>query len=434
MRRAFTLIELLVVVAIIGLISSAALVFVRETADVKALAYTKRVMASVKAGIAETDEDGYFTGFVNDYGTLPPHPAFLTGTDADGNFTYVGGRAAHHRFASMTEQDGTAFPAPFMDQNPSTGVFRDTLGGADETVSSVLYAGYRGGYLADGEAALNDGWNTPIRLQSDLNISSDHADSPGGANLLRLRSAGADRRFDDGDLPLVRKAFDLSQEEGSIEGLYADDYNLTYDKRRFAVHSLTLDLTLSREAGGSDVNETALLIYAPMLYYAEGADNTVCTEHNTTHAECASAYRAYRPFAVHDDAYAGDLADRNLSWHVGLIKYQLYFADDNNSRLFINRGGILAADGTGEAYDFNQSNAAADLNLTASAFFDDVKIRYADANGTVRQKPPRVQCAMVADSNRAAEAFGLRFGPGRRRQSLLYVRRDQSAFGLVPEK
>lgn len=385
LRTAFTLIELLVVITIIGLISTAALVFVKDTAEVKALAYTKKVMASIKQGVADKDEEGYFTGFVNDFGTMPPHLCFMIGECEE--FRFIGGVLEKHRFANMGEQNSTAFPAPFMHSNAGPGNYYDDGLYGTKKIKKVLYAGYHGGYGSevgdDEEAALKDGWQTVVEAELELNTAASNGDSPDGERFLQLTSAGSDRSFTGGTGPLVRPEFDLSLEEGSTEAVYADDYTQSYRDDRFIIESVNIDIAQSEQATGS--NAVAIMIYSPMLYYVDGPGGENCEEHNTTHADCDSGYQAYIPYYAHHHDFGLDNfedVDDDLSWHIGLIKQQLYFDEDGHSRLFVNQSGILddSVSYDNRTLDFNRSNAIDELELTDSAFFDGFTVR--DVNGS----------------------------------------------------
>lgn len=357
-HSAFTLIELLVVITIIGLISSAALLVLKDTAEVKALLYTKKVMTSVKKGIADIDSDGYMRGFVNDFGTMPPHVCFLIGKqDDNGSFNFVENKLAGYRFTDMTNQDSTNFPAPFMPESSE-------LNG---TIKKVLYVGYHGGYMSDIENVFKDGWQVDIKMQSDMNISNNN-----GEDFLTLISAGSDRLFSGVGSSLMREEFDFAQEDGSIEELYADDTNQTYRKNSFLVSSLDIDIDLDVD----DANETAIFIYSSMLYYAKDSENESCVENNTTHALCAGSNdREYIPYYLFADNFDSSIKDKNVSWHVGLMKQELYFNDQNESRLFINQKDILDSSEDIYAYDFNSS----DYNITDSIFFGNI---YVDLNNT----------------------------------------------------
>lgn len=366
-HSAFTLVELLVVITIIGLISSAALLVLKDTTEVKALSYTKKVMTSIKKGIAEIDSDGYLRGFVNDFGTMPPHLYFLIAKKDDNNsFNYVDEALINNRFISMTKQNGTRFPAPFMsDCTASASECKDV----DITnIDKVLYVGYRGGYI-NGEDSLKDGWQTDMDMQNDMNISEN-----GGAkeNFLTLITAGSDRVLSSGGDLLIRKEFDFAQESGSIESVYADDYNKTYRKNSFLVSSLAIDIDLK----ANDANEVAIFIYSPMIYYADGSDGETCYEGNATHALCNGNDRKYVAYYSFDHNFTKDEADKNVSWHIGLMKQELYFNDQNRSRLFINQKGILDSSNDTLAYDFN---ATTDNNITDSIFFGNISV---DINNT----------------------------------------------------
>lgn len=356
MKKAFTLVEILVVITIIGLISTLALVFLKDTAEIKALSYTKKVMSSIKQGVSDTDSRNYFAGFVNDFGTMPPHAYFLTG-DSNGSFNFVGGELSRHRFISMTQQSGTSFPAPFMPE--------DTI--LDGKINRVLFVGFHGGYMSRvgerNEESFYDGWNTPMVLINDFNISTN------GESFLMLKSAGSDRSFNNA-VSLIREEFDLSKDIDSLEDFYADDFNQTYRRSSFIMQSLDINIRLDID----DANEAAILIYSPMLYYAEGSENEVCIEHNTTHARCNTNHRRYLPYYPFDRHNTGldiGIEDKNVSWHIGLIKHSLYFNDKNESRMFINQKGTIGTN----AYDFNSSN----FEISDSSFFGNI---FVDINNT----------------------------------------------------
>jgi len=358
MHRAFTLIELLVTIAIIGLISSVALVALKDTAEVKALSLTKEVMQSIKVAIADTDSDGYFTGFVNDFGTMPPNVYFLIGTQDDNkSFNFVDGSLAKYKFSDMTVQDDTKFPAPFMEEQFEL----------KNQINKVIYVGYHGGYMNKDlkNKTFNDGWNTPIILKNDFNVSTNNNDE----NFLTLVSYGSDRATQ--GKSLVRAEYDLSQDDGSVENFYSDDYNTTYKKNRFVVKSLDIDIDIQEQ----NATKVAIFIYSPMLYYVENSEGEVCTENNETHATCDGIdkrYIAYYPFV---DSFDNEVADKNVSWHIGLMKQQLYFDDQNLSGLFINKKGIseILVD---TSYNFS---ASGDSNLSDSIFFGNMSV---DINNT----------------------------------------------------
>lgn len=376
-RSAFTLVELLVVIAIIGLMSSAALVYLKDTADVKALSYTNKASDLMKSAIASMDSEEYFVGFVNDFGTMPPNVYFLLGTQDDNkSFNFVGEKdnitkraiLIKNRFDKMYEQNATSLvlPAPFMNKSASS-IFYDDLNSngsldVNDELKGVVYAGFEGKYIMD----VNDGWGMPMRLRNDFNISGTKD------MFLTLLSSGSDRAFEGESL--ARSEFDLSKDVKSIESLYADDLNVSYKKSDFLVRSLEIDIKLSTQASSADA--VALIFYSPMLYYVEDSESKECFEHNTTHAKCASDYKKYIAYYAFEGGFDKDIADKNVSWHVGLMKQQL-FIDNNSSKLFINKSAI--ADNDFSAYKFKDSS---DTSLSDSAFFDAIVIR--DANGTKR--------------------------------------------------
>lgn len=193
---------------------------------------------------------------------------------------------------------------------------------------------------------MKDGWGEYLKIRNDFNISEENR-----ASFLTLLSSGADKK-EESELSLVKKEFDLTKENASLQEIYSEDINQTYEKSRFIIQSLDIDLTLKEEANESGA--VAILIYSPMLYYLEGAG---CSELNTTHGECEGVEKAYKPYL--EDI--GDISDK--SFHVGIMKIELYFNQEGESRLFINKEGILESE---EAYDFESG----EYNLTATRFFN----------------------------------------------------------------
>lgn len=334
-KQAFTLIELLVVITIIGIVSTAALVVLKDTGEVKALQYTKKVMKTMKDGIAEKEEDGSFTGFVNDMGTLPHNAHFLINVPHDAHFMGGNNRLEQYRIINLykyhaSDYDGDVIPMPFMDTPITAEDFNDSnINGSIN--ASALFTGYQGGYIgecvdgADENRSIKDGWSKEIVLSIDTNTSM-HDTKP----FLILKSGGSDQAISgSGEEEYLKPEFDEFHNSDSIKALYADDYNQSYQDRDFVVTGIEIEM--------GDLNTTEktidIIIYSPMLYYVEDSSSySQCEEHNTTHAYCDSAYyKTYMPYLEHNSSL--DLT--NYSWHVGVIKYDMRFENLDGS-LHIN--------------------------------------------------------------------------------------------------
>ncbi|HEO98175.1 MAG: type II secretion system protein [Campylobacterales bacterium] len=341
-KQAFTLIELLVVITIIGIVSTAALVVLKDTGEVKALQYTKQVMKAMKNGIAEKEEGRIFTGFLNDFGTMPPNAHFLLNIENNATFIErIDAPGIHklgkYRITAVVSHKINDYniSMPFLDEADATDYIDSRLESdviePSKLKISAMYIGHHGGYIGEGadsddERSVKDGWSKVIRTHSELNISIEN-----GESFLRLESAGSDGRFKDSSISYLKEEFDEFREgEGSIEALYAEDYNLTYRKEQFIPRNMRIDLDL-----GTDVNETKAIIYSPMLYYAEGSSGETCSEHNTTHANCTGgASGKYIPYDFRVDH---STIGNNLSWHVGVIKYEFHCDYPiDNCELYIN--------------------------------------------------------------------------------------------------
>jgi hypothetical protein len=241
------------------------------------------------------------------------------------NATFTNGELGKYRIVDLFENNESDYniSMPFLDTRVDGGEdYNDSnlvdITREDYKKVSAMYIGYHGGYIgegvdSDGERSIKDGWSKVVRLNTELNISIED-----GESYLRLESAGSDGRFKDDGESYLKEEFDEFREgEGSIEALYAEDYNLTYRKEQFIPRNMRIDLDLQAE-----VNETKVIIYSPMLYFVEGSSNVRCEELNTTHAICAgSVPRKYIPY---DSRVDSSMFGNNLSWQVGVIKYEFH--------------------------------------------------------------------------------------------------------------
>lgn len=342
-KKAFTLIELLTVVIIIGLIASAALVMLKDTGEVKALQYSKKVMSSMKNAVGQK-EDSVFTGFLNDMGTMPPDAHFLL--NIENNRThFINGELDKHRIINLFENNSSDenISMPFIDGLVSgnnyndSDIFAFSLSDLEKIRNLPLYIGHHGSYIGEGldgdkSRSVKDGWSKVIEVQTDLNISNNSGDL-----FLTLVSAGSDGRFAD-EPSYIKDEFNEFNDSKTIKSFYADDYNRTFKSSKFLPRSLKIDL--------DDINATKvqILIYSPMLYYVNNSENIMCTENNTTHANCVAAsdtrYIPYIPnfTGVATSSNHEDAPDANLSWHVGVIKYAFHYDDDNDASTELSDG------------------------------------------------------------------------------------------------
>lgn len=368
MKKAFTLIELLVVIFIIGLIASVSLMFVEQSGDVKALQYSKKIMKNIKNKVSSLDEDGYYSGIVNDLGTMLPNANFLTSNKSvkvmksETNLGYF-------RFNSLIKQDGSLLlPAPFMYLNGSDWVDFNISANA---LNLVLYSGYRGGYfnLSENKDEIVDGWNTAIELKSNLNLYDNYDD------FLVLKSAGVDKIFSTNiNDKIIKKEFDLSAETNSLESVLGVDENLSFSADEFSIRHLSFDINL-KNTSLSGAKEVAIFIYSPMLYYVDDTTN-LCEFKTPIVADCAGSDKAYKPYIAHDKDYNINLSDKNVTWQSGVIKYQFLLSkDDNEGYLFINESNIKERNAT-EKYDFNVTTSSHIplTNIANSNFFIDMSI------------------------------------------------------------
>jgi prepilin-type N-terminal cleavage/methylation domain-containing protein len=354
-KKAFTLVELLTVVLIIGMIASVALITVRDTGEVRAKEYTKKVIRAVKNGIAKKEDGRVFTGFLNDFGTMPPNIHFLLGNDSN-ETNFVGlanGEKKLGKFRITSDilfdnnSSDTNISMPFLNRGTTPNFYDSRLDNdnisKDSFNISAMYIGFHGGYIGEGidndkSSSIKDGWNKVLDLSAELNISID-----GGENFLVIYSAGSDGIFQSsGEVSLLKPEFDEynSTNSDSIKALYSEDYTLTYRKEVFIPRNMQINLELTR----SGVDETKILIYSPMLYYADNSVGLVCREGNTTHAFCPdnATARKYVPYLPYVNSTTNDYEnaiDSNLSWQIGIIKYEFHF-DYNNSTNKVSNGEL----------------------------------------------------------------------------------------------
>ena len=348
-KKAFTLVELLTVVVIIGLIASVALVTLKDTTEVKAKEYTKKVIKAVKYGIAKKEEGRVFTGFMNDFGTMPPNIYFLLGIDSN-ETNFVNAKLGKYRITSDILYDNNSSDAnismPFLDTDSGTGVdFNDSrLNGLTSLNTPAMYIGYHGGYIGDGfdddeNSSIKDGWNKALKFTTELNVSKNDGD-----DFLTIISAGSDRIFQSSEPSLLKPEFDEynTTTADGLKAFYSEDYTLIYKRQDFIPRNIHLDLQLD-----DNVTKTKVLIYSPMLYYVDDSSGQSCVENNTTHAFCDGAndlsYIPYMPYVSGPNNNYEDAVDSNLSWQIGVIKYEFAFDYDsssgglqNNGKLYVN--------------------------------------------------------------------------------------------------
>ncbi|GEM_PF-2484975 len=353
LRRAFSLIELLTVITIISLVASLGLVTLKDTGEIHAKRYTTELLKSIKEGIASVEEGESITGFLNDFGTMPPHLSCLL--NREGNLSYVNGTLGRYRITNLLRRDqGEKMPAmPFLDGEDS-GAFVDSQIALSTYTTPALYIGYHGGYIGQGvereeeSSLLHDGWGVGVKGVVDLNISS-HAPH----DFLTLYSAGSDGRFEGGEPSYLKEEFDPYRDPKSLQGLYASDITTLYDEEAFTPTEMMIDVD-------TESNRTRIVIYSPMLYYAEDSSGVVCSEENSTHADCDGDMRRYIPYIPHVEAFDTAVADHNMSWHVGVAKY-CFDLNTTDGNLSINN----------HPYHFAGSSSA---SLKGSSFFESIRI------------------------------------------------------------
>ncbi len=372
MKKAFTLIELMVVMVIIGMVSTAALVVLKDTGEVKALQYTKKVMTAMKNAVSQKEGDRVVTGFLNDFGTMPPNAYFLLNIEHDASFIHAdnSGKLGRYRIDRIYKNDEKEhnISMPFLDKYESAdkyyydGTLKDNLGAnpLESVTVSSMYIGHHGGYIGEGlgsdkSKAIKDGWGKSIDLKCDLNISDQ-----GKERFMILRSGGSDGILGDDTPSPLKDEFNEFNSSGNIKTLYADDYNRSYRSVSFLSRNMNIQL----DGLPADTNEIKVLIYSPMLYYADGSGGETCTEHNTTHAGCDGSFRPYIPYIPHVNGTSSTYKtapDDNVSWHAGIVKYAFHYSYDGSGQKVNNDGNL----------SINNADIASVQNLTNSVDFTD---------------------------------------------------------------
>jgi len=358
LKKAFTLIELLTVIAIIGLVATAALVVLKDNAEIKAKQYTKRVMQSFKSGIIEVEQGRYVTGFVNDFGTIPPYGSFLLNRPENGYFiddsedAVLEKKLQKYRFLSVVEQNSTKFAAPFMSECTEDGCKDPKVNQSLQL--SPIDSGFLGGYLKDDfvsekSISLRDGWGNELVYENQINQDD---------SFVTIISYGSDG-IDNIAVSLLKDEFNEFSSSDSLKGFYADDIISSYQKRAFKPRNITFDIALD--------GQSKVLIYSPMLYYVEGSSGSAfCKEKDATQAECDGEDRVYKPYIE------GAKKHNNLWWHIGLIKYEFGVKDNGVEYLHINN------DTTDRKDDFFNAKFLISAGLKEVAIVDE--------NNTIRSR------------------------------------------------
>jgi len=358
LKKAFTLIELLTVIAIIGLIATAALVVLKENAEIKAKQYTKKVMQSFKSGIVEVEQGRYVTGFVNDFGTIPPYESFLLNRPENGYFIddsedrVLEKKLQKYRFLSVVEQNSTQFAAPFMSECNQDGCKDPKVNQSLQL--SPIDSGFLGGYLKDDfvsekNISLRDGWGNALVYESQMNQDD---------SFVTIISYGSDG-INNTVVSLLKDEFNEFSSSDSLKGFYADDIVSIYQKRAFKPRNIIFDIALD--------GQSKVLIYSPMLYYIEGSSGSaLCKEKDATKAECDGVERTYKPYIE------GAEKHNNLWWHIGLIKYEFGVKDNSVEYLHINN------DTTNRKDDFFNAKFLISAGLKEVAIVDE--------NNTIRSR------------------------------------------------
>ncbi|HHO42194.1 MAG TPA: type II secretion system protein [Epsilonproteobacteria bacterium] len=354
-KNAFTLVELLTVIIIMGLIATAALVMLRDTGELKAKQYTTKIMKNIKDAIA-LQEGEYFSGFMNDFGTMPPNIYFLINQENGANFVAPFGEADTDRLGRFkikrfdiydkNDYGGRIIPMPFMKKELFTQErYEDEQAFIKDRNISFLHVGFHGGYLGDGvegmdrEKSIKDGWNMPIQLITELNVTAAYQNDA----YLKIKSFGSDRVDDDDESQkIIKDEFDEYKNNHSIKSAFKDDIVMTYGYSLFLPREIKSDVNSTREYA----------IYSPMLYYVEGSSNLLCTEHNTTHAQCPKDSGNYKRYKAYTFDTNSMLLDNNISWHVGVIKYEI-----KEVEFFINNQNFthIITDYNGARVDFSEN-------------------------------------------------------------------------------
>jgi prepilin-type N-terminal cleavage/methylation domain-containing protein len=354
-KNAFTLVELLTVLVIMGFIATAALVALRDTGELKAKQYTSKIMKNIKDAIV-LQEGEYFSGFMNDFGTTPPDVYFLINQENSANFVAPLGEADTDKLGrfkikrfdiyNKNNHGGRIIPMPFMEKEIlAQEKYEDEQAFINDRNISFLHVGFHGGYLGDGvegvdrEKSIKDGWNMPIELITELNVTVAYQKDA----YLSVKSLGSDRVDDNNESQkIIKDEFNEYENNTSIKSAFKDDIVIVYGYSSFLPREIKSDVNSTREYA----------IYSPMLYYVEDSSNLLCTEHNTTHAQCPKDSGDYKKYKAYTFDTNSSLLDSNISWHVGVIKYEIkeaeFFINDQNFTYIIT-------DHNGTRVDFGEN-------------------------------------------------------------------------------
>ncbi|MBN2722354.1 MAG: type II secretion system protein [Campylobacterales bacterium] len=368
-RKAFTLIELLIVIAIIGMLSTLVLSGLKDAGNIQAKQLTVKTMQNIKDGIIAQESSGDLSGFLNDFGTLPPNLHFMLDRENANYFINTGasGEAktlGKYRIADLYSVANTfKVPMPFLTDNTTvSGKYIDPAEGMSviDGKHGALYVGFHDSYLAASSnlnKTLKDGWNTPIEAVYELNIADTTPPTP----YVKLISYGSDKQTS-AAIPHLKPEFnEFATDTKSVKALYADDIGVEYAKNNFMPRSLSIDLVLENSA---DITAVRVIIYSPMLYYVPNTTSN-CIEKNTINADCGGTDIAYKPFLTYASGFSlSDAMQSTTGWHAGAVKYafDIDLATAANDTLTINN----------TAYDFHDSAEGTQLGITT--FIKDIRI------------------------------------------------------------
>ncbi len=302
-KKAFTLVELLTVVVIIGMIASVALVTLRDTSEVKAKQYTKKVIERIKDGIVyEYKDKDYIEGFLNDFGIIPPNTHFLINEENNNHFMSQPSTVEKENklqkykindlFKVEKDTPLNDIPMPFIEIDPSKEDTFDHDGdtttpnktfytdsnlrvdlhtagddGLEKNLETDLYqnkktivsliTGYLGGYLNVGidsnkESTILDGWNNVIELENDTNITEYSPNIPplpdDLVNLpyLNIISFGSDTHKDN-MVTNLKNEFNETLDDTQTKALFKDDLEGKYEREYFVPKNIKIDLNIPSE-------------------------------------------------------------------------------------------------------------------------------------------------------------------------------------------